>query len=238
LVMTIATNRKACNVSYLGITPYEAALRLQEMLVRARGKGDIPDVLLLLQHPPVFTVGRFRGEEDVLVPPEILAQQGIAVVPTNRGGGITYHGPGQLVGYPIFNLRENRLGVREFIWRLEEFIISLLLTLGIQGHRVDRYPGSVWVDKKKVCSIGIHVGNYITMHGFALNVNTDLQPFEYINPCGTKGNIMTSISKVSGYPVEPEAIIEALLDSFSEIFGLRCERGDNKWLATSGVLIG
>jgi len=236
--MVIAsTNRKVYDAVYLGLVPYELALKLQRNLVEARTQGSVPDVLLLLQHPPVFTIGRFRGEEDIIVPPEKLQREGIAVFHTNRGGSITYHDPGQLVGYPILNLKENSLGVREYIWKLEEVIIKLLFSLDIQGHRVARYPG-VWVDGKKVCSIGVHVSHHITMHGFALNVNTNLQHFEYINPCGIKGNVMTSISKLLGYPVEVAATTEALLDSFSLVFGLKRERGLEKCLAMLDVLSG
>ena len=215
--------KKIYIADYLGLVPYELALKLQQILMSARAEGSIPDVVLLLQHPPVFTIGRFRGEEDIIVPPEVIT--GIDVFPTNRGGSITYHGPGQLVGYPILNLKENGLGVREYIWKLEEVIINLLLSLGIQGHRLAKYPGGVWVGKAKICSIGIHVSHYITTHGFALNVNTDLRYFEYIKPCGINGTVMTSISKLLGYPVEVETIIESWLHSFSETFGLKCETG-------------
>ncbi len=236
-MVIISTNKKVYDAVYLGLMPYELALKLQRRLTKARAQGSVPDVLLLLQHPPVFTIGRFRGEEDIIISLEKLQQEGMAVFHTNRGGSITYHGPGQLVGYPILNLAENGLGVREYIWKLEEIIIKLLLILGIQGHRVAKYPG-VWVDGKKVCSIGVHVSHHITMHGFALNVNTDLRHFEYINPCGIKGQVMTSISKLLGYPIEVEAIIDALLDSFSAIFGLKRERGLDKCLAMLDVLSG
>jgi len=236
-MVIISTNKKVYDAAYLGLMPYELALKLQRRLAKARAQGSVPDVLLLLQHPPVFTIGRFRGEEDIIISLEKLQQEGMAVFHTNRGGSITYHGPGQLVGYPILNLAENGLGVREYIWKLEEIIIKLLLILGIQGHRVAKYPG-VWVDGKKVCSIGVHVSHHITMHGFALNVNTDLRHFEYINPCGIKGQVMTSISKLLGYPIEVEAIIDALLDSFSAIFGLKRERGLDKCLAMLDVLSG
>ena len=229
--------KKVYVADYLGVIPYERALKLQQGLTQARAKGAIPDVLLLLQHPPVFTIGRFRGEEDIIVPPATLTQKGAAVFYTNRGGGITYHGPGQLVGYPILNLKENGLDVREYIWKLEEVIIKLLLTLGIQGRRVAKYPG-VWVGEEKVCSIGIHIGHYITMHGFALNVNTDLRYFEFINPCGIKGKVMTSVSKLLGHPVEVETVIECLLNCFSEVFGLRCNRGDGKCLTMLDALSG
>ncbi len=226
------SSKKVYVAEYLGEIPYELALKLQRRLMRARAKGDIPDALLLLQHPPVFTIGRFRGEEDIIASPEALTQQGIAVFHTSRGGSITYHGPGQLVGYPILNLKENGLGVREYIWKLEEVIIKLLLTLGIQGHREAKYSAGVWVGDKKVCSIGIRVDRYITMHGFALNVNNNLHHFEYINPCGIKGSVMTSVSKILGNPVEVETIMESLLHSFSEIFGMKCERGLEKCLGS------
>jgi len=214
------TSEKVYLADYLGVVPYELALNLQQRLVQARAEGDIPDVVLLLQHPPVFTIGRFRGEEDIVNIPD-----GIEVFPTNRGGSITYHGPGQLIGYPILNLKENVLGVREYIWKLEEVIINLLLGFGIRGQRMAKYPSGVWVGKEKICSVGIHVSHYTTTHGFALNVNTDLRYFEYIKPCGLKNTVMTSISKLLGYPVEVEAIIESWLQSFSEIFGLKRETG-------------
>ena len=223
----VLTTPKACLIEqkvyvaeYLGAVPYELALKQQEILRQARTEGKIPDVVLLLQHPPVFTIGRFRGEEDIITP-----SKGIAVFPTNRGGSITYHGPGQLVGYPILNLKENGLGVREYIWKLEEVIINLLLDFGIHGHRMAKYPGGVWVGEDKICSIGIHVSHYITTHGFALNVNPDLSYFEYIRPCGLKSTVMTSILKILGYHVAVESIIDSLLNLFSETFGLKQEKG-------------
>ena len=222
---TCPQGEKVYFAEYLGIVPYELALNLQQKLCQARAEDNTPDILLLLQHPPVFTIGRFRGEENIIALPE-----GIEVFHINRGGSVTYHGPGQLVGYPILNLKENRLGVREYIWKLEEVIINLLLSFGIQGHRSAQYPGGVWVGEGKICSIGIHVSHYITSHGFALNVNPELKYFKYINPCGLKGNIMTSISKILGYPVGVESILENLLDSFSTTFGLKQVNGLEKYL--------
>ena len=229
--------KKVYSAGYLGIVPYELALKLQQRLMQARVESNIPDTLLLLQHPPVFTIGRFRGERDLIVSPETLVQEGIAVFHTNRGGGITYHGQGQLVGYPILNLKESSLGVREYIWRLEEVAIKSLLVLGIRGHRVTKYPG-VWVGRKKICSIGIHVSHYITTHGFALNVDNDLRYFEYIRPCGLTGEVMTSLSELLGHPIGVETIIGDLLHSFSETFGLSCKRGDGKWLTMLDALGG
>jgi len=198
--------------------------------MHARADGRIDDVLLLLQHPPVFTIGRFRGEEDITVPPETLARERIAVFHTNRGGALTFHGPGQLVGYPILNLKEHGLGVREYIWKLEATVIELLLALGIQADRVAEYPG-VWVGGNKICSIGIHVSHHITTHGFALNVSNDLRYFRYARPCGLSGEVMTSVSELLGHRVEMETIIERLLPSFSETFCLRCEQESDRWLS-------
>jgi len=228
--MSISTSKKVCIAPYLEIVPYEAALELQQGLMQARAEGRIGDVLLLLQHPSVFTTGRFEGEEDMVVPRERLAREGIAVFHTNRGGGATYHGPGQLVGYPIINLKEDGLGVREYIQKLEAVIIKLLLALGIQGHRVAEYPG-VWVGEKKVCSIAVHVSRSVTTHGFALNVTNDLRYFRYIRPCGLAGEVMTSVSELLGHWVAMETIIEKLLACFSEIFGLGCEQESDRWLA-------
>jgi lipoate-protein ligase B len=236
--MPLSSNNRVYVADYLGVVPYELALERQQILVQARAEGKIPDVVLLLQHPPVFTTGRFRGTEDITASAETLAQEGIDVFSSNRGGSVTYHGPGQLVGYPILNLKESGLGVLEYIRKLEEVIIKLLLTFGIPGQRVAKYPGGVWVDEKKICSVGIHVSRYITMHGLALNVNTNLQHFEYINPCGIKGAVITSISKLLGYPVEVEAVIGSLIDAFSETFGWKCERGLEKCLNMLGALSG
>jgi lipoate-protein ligase B len=219
--MTVSTLKKACIAAYLGMVPYERALKLQQGLVQARAEGKIGDVLLLLQHPPVFTIGRFKGEEGITVPLDTLAREGIAVVHTDRGGGITYHGPGQLVGYPILNIKENGPGVRQYIQKLEATVIKLLLALGIQGQTVAEYPG-VWVGEKKVCSIGIHVSHHITTHGFALNVSNDLRYFGYIRPCGLSGEVMTSVLELSGHRVAIGTIIDTLLWSFSKILGLTC----------------
>ena len=140
--MTIFTGEKVCLAVRLRLVPYADALKMQEELVRARTEGKIGDVLLILQHPAVVTVGRFRGDEDVLVFPEVLSREGIELFHTSRGGSVTYHGPGQLVGYPIISLKENRLKVREYIWKLEEVIIGLLRSFDIWGRRAaDFLPG-------------------------------------------------------------------------------------------------
>jgi len=148
---THISSGRECLAGYLGVVPYDLSLRLQQALLSARAEGLVPDVLLLLQHPPVLTVGRFRGEDDIVVPREMLTREGIDVFHTNRGGSVTYHGPGQLIGYPVLNLKEKDLGVRQYIWSLEEVVIMLLYNIGIQGHRVADHRG-VWVGDKKICS--------------------------------------------------------------------------------------
>jgi lipoyl(octanoyl) transferase len=209
------------NARYLGLVPYGDAFELQQRLVQKRAEGAIPDTIILLQHPPVLTTGRFRGEKDIIAPPEILSREGIAIFPTNRGGSVTYHGPGQLVDYPILNLKELRLGVRDYVNKLEEVIISLLRRFHVIGERHPDYPG-VWVGGEKICSIGIHVSRGITMHGFAFNVVTDLHHFSYIKPCGMTDKRMTSLTKVLTRPVAVEEIVKPVLDCFSEVFSVTC----------------
>ncbi len=214
--------------AYLGLVPYAQAFALQQRLAQARKEGSIPDVLLLLQHSPVFTLGRFRGEKEILVPAAVLQKEGIDVCRTNRGGSITYHGPGQLVGYPIFNLKGYGMGVREYIWRLEDVIIRVLADTGIQAQRRPELPGGIWVGPAKICSIGIAVSRYVTMHGFALNVDTGLGHFELINPCGLKGAAMTSVAKVLGREIGVERLVRPVLDAFAAVFGVKYEQGNQK----------
>jgi lipoate-protein ligase B len=223
--------------SYLGVVPYSLASRLQQALLSNRTEGIIPDVLLLLEHPPTFTLGRFRGEEDITVSREILTRDGIDIFPTNRGGSITYHGPGQLVGYPILSLTEKGLSVRRYIWTLEEVIMRLLHTIGIQGNRMVGHHG-VWVGDKKICSVGVNVSRGVSTHGFALNVNNDLHYFRYIRPCGLPSEVMTSVSELSGRSVEMGTVVSDAIHYFSEVFRLDCRRKDDACLAMLGDLSG
>jgi len=226
-----------CVVIYLGTVPYGAALKLQHRLMQLRMQGDIPDTMLLLQHPPVFTLGRFKGESDVLSPPEDLKQRGFEVFQTDRGGSVTCHNPGQLVGYPILNLKERSIGVADYIWKLEETIIRLLSSSGIQAGRVTGKTG-VWVSDRKICSIGIRITEDVTTHGFALNVNNDLRDFQFIRPCGLSGDIMTSLSEILGKKVEIESLFQELTSFFSGIMGMDCKWEDEKWLDAQGGLAG
>jgi lipoate-protein ligase B len=210
-------------VQYLGTVPYARALSLQQMLVRRRLRGRVPDTLLLLEHPHVFTTGAFRGEEDLAVPREALQQLGVEIVPANRGGSMTYHGPGQLVGYTIFDLRGLGIGVREYVARVEDSILHVLSRLGIAGERLSAYRG-VWVGGQKICSIGIHVEEHVTMHGFALNVDPDLGYFDYINPCGLKGVRMTSIARVLGHPRSCAEVAPPVADAIADSFKMEHSR--------------
>jgi len=228
---------KVCLVCDLGLIDYREGLLLQEKLLNSRKSGAIADVLLLLQHPSVFTIGRSGIVENIIVPKETLVKEGISVFHTNRGGDVTYHGPGQLVSYPILNLREDGLTAHQYVWNLEEVVIRTLADFGIGGQRVSGQRG-VWVGEEKVCALGLRVRGEVSMHGFALNVNTNLKYFTYIIPCGITGVSITSVSKLLGHEVEIDEIQKSLLRHFSQVFRLTLEYGErfNKWLAPSSLI--
>ena len=218
---------KVCRFYNPGLIEYQEALRLQEGLAEKRIAGETEDALILLEHQPVFTVGKSGGIDNILVPSEVLLQEGISVYYVKRGGDITYHGPGQLVGYPIIKLRENGLDVHQYVWNLEEVIIRVLADLSISGRRVSDMPAyrGVWVEGEKVCAIGIQVTRGVTMHGFALNVNPDLHHFDFINPCGITGKAVTSVSKLLGRVVAVAEVKEKVLEHFAQVFKFKLVRG-------------
>jgi lipoyl(octanoyl) transferase len=162
---------------------YASALELQQALATERKQGLIGDQLLLLEHPHVITQGRNGHAENVLAGEDILARAGIAFHPTDRGGDVTYHGPGQLVGYPILDLRDWKRDVGAYVRAVEETLIATLADYGIAAGRIPKLTG-VWVDGRKIAAIGVHLSRWVTSHGFALNVSTDLSYFQYIVPCG------------------------------------------------------
>jgi lipoyl(octanoyl) transferase len=174
--------RKCC-VRELGRIGYGEALELQQRLVAERKQGNTPDHLLLLEHPHVVTLGRNGKMANLLASDEILTRAGISFFPTDRGGDVTYHGPGQLVGYPILDLREWKRDVGAFVRAVEQTIIDTLADFGIAAGRIPKLTG-VWVDDRKIAAIGVHLSRWVTSHGFALNVDTDLSYFQYIVPCG------------------------------------------------------
>ncbi|MFH0811821.1 MAG: lipoyl(octanoyl) transferase LipB [Pseudomonadota bacterium] len=224
--------KKAAWVLQLDILPYDQALRLQEELVVKRREGNIRDLLMLLEHPPVVTVTREKTRENIIVPLDRLAKEGIIIAKTNRGGDVTYHGPGQLVGYLIMDLNHYGNDLHDYVHNIETIIINLLKDYEIVAYRDSRYPG-VWVNDEKIAAIGIAVkSKWITMHGFALNVNPNLTHFSYIFPCGIKDRGVTSLAKVLGKAVDKQELRPRLIYHFSNVFNLKTEeilRGDMVW---------
>lgn len=211
-------NLHPCRAFRLGVMDYEGALRLQNRLAEARREEKIGDVLLLLQHPPVITMGKSGKVQNVLAP-QTLQEKKIKVIFTDRGGDVTYHGPGQLVVYPILSLRLYGLSVPGYVWNLEEMGIRLLASYGIPAGRIEKLRG-VWVGNEKIAALGVHLSNWVSKHGLALNVNTDLDPFDLINPCGT-GRRVTSMAKILGRELPMEEIESLMLQSFGEVFSVR-----------------
>ena len=203
----------AClEVRDLGLLPYLEAWELQKQLVAARKAGQVEDTLLLLEHPHVITLGRNARREHLLsVPPEVEVHQ------TNRGGDVTYHGPGQLVGYPIFDLAGLRKDVAWYMRSLEEALIGALAQFGIRAARMPGLAG-VWVEQRKIAALGVHLSRWVTCHGFALNVNTDLRYFECIVPCGIRNYGVVSMESLLGGPVDMERVKEAVAASFQNTF--------------------
>jgi lipoyl(octanoyl) transferase len=212
------------DVRRLGRVAYAAGLELQQQLVEQRRVGAIGDTLLLLEHPPVITTGaRARGARtNVVASPDVLAREGVEIFDTGRGGDVTYHGPGQLVGYPIFDLRPDRQDVHQYVRDLEEALMLAIARFGITGTRVSGLSG-VWVGERgreeKIAAIGVRISRWITSHGFALNVDTDLRHFQLIVPCGIADRGVTSIARVLGRAVAMADVEDAVVDGFREVFG-------------------
>ncbi|HSR30159.1 MAG TPA: lipoyl synthase [Anaerolineae bacterium] len=204
------------SVLQLGIMDYEAACHVQEELAAARARGAVEDLLLLVQHPPVITVGRAGGWEDILVPSWLLKQQGIRVLPTDRGGKATYHGPGQLVAYPIFKVSDDDL--YRFVRRLEEVVIRLLRTFDLAASRLEKHPG-VWVNGNKIAALGLAVSEGVTRHGLALNVAPQLAHFDLFIPCGIADRGVTSMEQELGRGVDMAEVMRLFVQTFGQVFG-------------------
>jgi len=208
-------------VVQLGVVPYDEALELQLRLRDARQAGQIGDTLLLLEHPPVYTRGRRSGPEELPMGTEWYEMQGIEVRDTDRGGRVTYHGPGQLVAYPIVSLRPYGDDVHEYVRGLERVAIGSLEEHGVQAQTIAGLTG-VWTEGEppaKIGSIGVHVSRGVTTHGLAINVNNDLQPFEWIVPCGIEGCRVTSLSRERGAEQDLDAFADTLVAHFAEVYG-------------------
>jgi len=201
----------------LGTLDYAAAFDLQRDLVMRRRNGEIPDLLLLVEHPHVITRGRNARPENLLATEEHLRRAGIALHATDRGGDITYHGPGQLVGYPILDLRHWKRDVGAYLRALEQVLIGALGEFDIEAGRADRMTG-VWVNGAKIAALGVHIGRWVTSHGFALNVTTDLRYFQFIIPCGLAGKPVTSMERLLGWPQRRETVIAAVVEHFGRTF--------------------
>jgi lipoyl(octanoyl) transferase len=208
---------RALAVRRLGRIRYADGLALQEGLVRQRQAGAIPDTLLLLEHEPVFTLGRNARRDNVLLPEEALRARGFDVFETGRGGDVTYHGPGQVVGYPILDLSPDRRDVHRYVRELEEVMIRTCADYGIQAGRVAGLTGC-WVGDAKVGAIGVRISRWVTSHGFALNVATDLQAFTLIVPCGIKERGVTSLSILLGRDVPLPEVMDRLETHMAEVF--------------------
>jgi lipoyl(octanoyl) transferase len=206
---------RSCQLRQLGRIGYGAALELQQQLVAERKQGLIPDQLLLLEHPHVITLGRNGHMQNLLATEEILGRAGIAFHPTDRGGDITYHGPGQLVGYPVVDLREWKRDVGAYVRGIEQVIIDTLADFGISASRIPKLTG-VWVGERKIAAIGVHISRWVTSHGFALNVRTDLDYFRYIVPCGLTKPV-TSMAQL-GAAADLDAVTVSLARHFRQVF--------------------
>lgn len=215
----MSTPRRPLHWSFLGRLPYGEAVELQHAVRAEVRAGSGPEHLLLLEHPHVYTLGRNASEADVVAPREWLEVRGVEVAETNRGGQVTYHGPGQLVGYPIVNLSPDRRDVRRYVRDLQEVLIRSLAEVGVAAHgREGQEFVGVWVGERKIASIGVHLSHWITTHGFAVNVSTDLAMFAGIIPCGLKAVRMTSVAEIAGEAPPVALFACTVARHFAEIF--------------------
>ncbi len=201
----------------LGRLDYLRALDLQHRVVAARQEGRVPDVLLLVEHDPVITLGRRGNPRHILAPAEALERAGIAVHTVERGGDVTYHGPGQLVGYPIIRLEEHHLGAADYMHRLEDVLLAVLADLGVAGRRRDGIIG-VWIGSDKVAALGARIERGVSYHGFALNVSANLNHFALIVPCGITDGGVTSLDRALGRPMQWPTVLARVKQRFAEHF--------------------
>ena len=206
-------------VRRLGRVGYADGLALQRALVEDRRAGRVDDLLLLLEHPHVLTLGvrGDRGRTHILASPDLLDSRGVEVHETGRGGDITYHGPGQIVGYPILDLRPDRCDVHRYVRDLEEVLIRVAADFGVAASRVEGLTG-VWVGRDKLAAIGVRIARWITSHGFALNVSTDLDYFDLIVPCGIADRGVTSLARLLGRPVDRGSVEDRIVGHFAAVF--------------------
>lgn len=221
---TADTGRRTLEVRQLGTLSYSRGVELQEELVRQRRSGEVPDHLLLLEHPHVITLGTGSEPNHVLADERERALLDLQLHETDRGGDVTYHGPGQLVGYPILDLKPDRKDLHRYLRDLEEVLIRTLAALGVRAGREEGLTG-VWVDGEKVAAIGVRVSSgWITSHGFALNVSPDLRYFRTIVPCGIEDRPVTSVARFLGRAVSVDEVMGPLVERFADVFDRRVRR--------------
>jgi lipoate-protein ligase B len=228
------TERAPMHVVHLGLVPYARALELQRAVARARISGAIAhDVLLLLEHPPVVTLGRSAKAQHLVASPALLEARGVELFEAERGGDVTFHGPGQLVGYPIVNLRGHKQDLHWYLRQVEAVLMHALDAIGIPSERSEGRTG-VWTSGRKIASIGVHARDWVTWHGFALNVHTDLSYFDLMVPCGLSGVTMTSVARELGASAPPLSVVaETVVESFGTVFALAPAPMDSDALQSS-----
>jgi lipoyl(octanoyl) transferase len=207
-----------CETSFLGLTPYDEAHALQGDLVERRKRDEIPDQLLLLEHPHVITLGRAANRANVLADDVTRARLGVGLFETGRGGDVTYHGPGQLVGYPIIKLLPGHQDIRRYVRNIQEVLVRTARDFGVESEPRGGDHVGVWVGDDKLAAIGVRISRWVTMHGFAFNVATDLNYFQLIIPCGIRGHGVTSLQKLLGRPVDMVAVARSVTRHFGEVF--------------------
>jgi lipoyl(octanoyl) transferase len=213
---------RTIQVRRLGRIGYAAGLELQKQLVEQRKAGAIPDQLLLLEHPPVITLGvkTRNNQTNIVAGPEALAAAGVEVFETGRGGDVTYHGPGQLVGYPIIDLKPDRCDVHKYVRDVEDVMIRTAAAFGVTAGRLPGLTGA-WVGDEKLAAIGVRISRWVTSHGFAFNVSTALEHFDFIVPCGITDKGVTSLERQLGRPVAMDEVEAAIEAAFRDVFGDR-----------------
>jgi len=219
------------NVAELGRVDYQEALVIQEKLRQLRQQNVVNDTLILLEHPPVLTLGVRGGHANILVSEESLKKQGVEIYKVKRGGDVTYHGPGQIVGYPIFNLMNHGKNLHGFVEKIKNVFIRLLKAeYNITAVGGDKKHTGVWVGDEKITAIGLSFSHWISMHGFAFNVNTNMEHFKWINPCGFTDRGVTSLEKLLGGKQDLEKVNSQLVHYFSEAFDISVEYVGRKWV--------
>lgn len=210
---------RTIEVRRLGVISYADGLALQKTLVEQRKAGEIPDQLLLLEHPPVITLGvKARNDRShIVAAPDALAAKSVEVFETGRGGDVTYHGPGQLVGYPILDLKPDRCDVHKYVRDLEEVMIGMAAHFGITAGRIEGLTGA-WVGNEKLAAIGVRIARWVTSHGFAFNVNTSLDHFDFIVPCGITDKGVTSLQRLLEREIPMDEVAEVCVERFRAVF--------------------